>query len=67
MQRKVEKPDGTFEKEYYLNEVAEKLTGDSFGELALIEDKPRTATIICKEECHFAILDRVNYKEILGK
>ena len=49
-----------------MREVAEKFTGDSFGELALIEDKPRTATIICKEECHFAVLDRDNYKEILG-
>lgn len=66
LQRTVEKPDGTFEKEYYPHEVAEKLTGDSFGELALIEDKPRTATIICKEVCHFAILDRMSYKEILG-
>lgn len=66
-QRTVSKPDGSVEVEFYLNEVAEKVAGDSFGELALIEDKPRTATIICKEECHFAVLDRDPYKEILGK
>jgi CRP-like cAMP-binding protein len=30
-------------------EVAELTTGTSFGELALINSKPRAATIICKE------------------
>lgn len=67
LQKIIEKPDGTVEKEFYLNEIAEKVTGESFGELALIEDKPRSATIICKEECHFAVLERDHYKEILGK
>lgn len=48
-------------------EVNELGVGDSFGELALINDRPRMATIICKEDCEFAILERDQYKEILGR
>lgn len=39
--------------------------GSAFGELALMERKPRAATIICKEDCKFAILDAKDFKEIL--
>lgn len=48
-------------------QVAELGSGYSFGELALITDKPRAATITCKEECHFAVLAKENYLTILGK
>lgn len=40
--------------------------GEAFGELALINNKPRAATISCKEECHFGVLDKVHYNMILS-
>lgn len=50
-----------------LIEVKVLETGSSFGELALIENKPRAATIKCKENCHFAVLDKVYFTNILSK
>jgi CRP-like cAMP-binding protein len=40
--------------------------GDCFGELALISNGKRAASILCREDCHFAVLEREDYKEILG-
>ena len=50
-------------------EVAQIPAGASFGELSLMEKvlKPRAATIFCKEDCHFAVLDKQRFQEILGK
>lgn len=39
--------------------------GESFGELALLENRPRAATILCKEDCDFAILEKEQFNEIL--
>lgn len=39
--------------------------GDSFGELALISDQPRAASVLCREQCYFAVLERNDYKTIL--
>ena len=41
-------------------------TGSAFGELALMERKPRAATIVCKENSHFAILDKIYFDNILS-
>lgn len=41
--------------------------GDSFGELALINNKPRSACILTREECSFGVLERHDYLRILGK
>jgi len=46
--------------------VGELGVGSSFGELALITDLPRNATIICSEECHFGILTKEHYNLILA-
>ncbi|EAS00948.1 cyclic nucleotide-binding domain protein (macronuclear) [Tetrahymena thermophila SB210] len=41
--------------------VKELSRGESFGELALINDAPRSASIKCIVDCHFAVLDKKNY------
>jgi CRP-like cAMP-binding protein len=42
-------------------------SGDSFGELALLDNKPRAASIRCVEDCHFAVLEKANFQEILSQ
>ena len=58
-------PDGTIQS-FELAEVNVLRTGLYFGELALLNDTPRTATIICKEDTDFAVLDGEDFKSILG-
>eukprot|EP00347_Sterkiella_histriomuscorum_P005721 403355524 len=48
-------------------EVAQLGPGKSFGELALIQNKPRAATIRCYQETHFATLDKFDYETSLMK
>ena len=50
----------------YMQEVNVLKDGSHFGELALLNDAPRTATIICKEDCDFAVLFRKDFKDVLG-
>ena len=40
--------------------------GASFGELALISNKPRAATIRAKEDWHFAVLEKQDYQKVYG-
>ena len=47
--------------------VAKRSSGESFGELALINDTSRAATIQCLTNCYFATLDREDYNRILKK
>lgn len=54
------------EEEFLMKEIKILKAGFSFGELALIENKPRAATIICNEECGFAVLDKKNFDLILS-
>lgn len=63
------KPDGTIETrtEMVLTHVRTLFAGSSFGELALMENKPRAATIICSDECHFGVLDKSSFDHILSK
>lgn len=51
---------------FELKEVNVLKVGSSFGELALINDAKRTATIVAKEDCIFAVMEKHNYKSILG-
>jgi len=39
----------------------------AFGEVALLRNKPRSATVIAIEDCHLAVLDKQNFEEILMK
>ncbi|EAR98064.2 cyclic nucleotide-binding domain protein (macronuclear) [Tetrahymena thermophila SB210] len=45
--------------------VKELNAGTGFGELALMNNKPRLASIICHSNCHFATLDKKEFNEIL--
>lgn len=53
------------QKELVLTEVKTLGPGTSFGELALLDNRPRAATIRCKENCEFAVLDKQHFDAIL--
>ena len=46
--------------------VKEYTRGDFFGELALLHDKPRAASVVAKTECKIAKLGRDGFKRLLG-
>ena len=48
-------------------EVSKLSSGKAFGELALIKDQPRAATIKCLTDSHFAVLKKEDYLKIIGK
>lgn len=50
-----------------LTEVKTLPPGSSFGELALLDKGKRSATIVCKEECEFAVLEKSHFVGILSK
>jgi CRP-like cAMP-binding protein len=39
--------------------------GKAFGEAALINNAPRGATILCKADCHFAVINKESFNNIL--
>ena len=48
-------------------EVAKLGTGKSFGEIALLEDTKRNATITCVTDCDFAVIKRNDYQKVLQR
>ena len=48
-------------------DVAKLKSGGSFGELALINNDVRQATITCVTDCSFAILEKFDYYKILKR
>ena len=50
-----------YEETTWTVEVSKLQTGASFGELALINNEPRNATILCLTECYFAVLEKKDY------
>lgn len=40
--------------------------GDYFGELALLRNEPRAASVIAKVDCQCVSLDRHSFKRVLG-
>ena len=55
------------EEEIILTEVFQMHTGKTFGELALIGNKPRAATIRCLTECYFAVMTKHEFTRCLAK
>lgn len=49
------------------NKIKVLKSGDAFGELSLIDGRPRAATVICEQECHLAILEKQYFDKILSK
>ena len=49
-----------------MSEIAVLGAGDGFGELALLNDSPRLATIVCKEDSYFGTLNKEPFRAILG-
>ena len=39
--------------------------GDAFGELALLQNSTRTATIVCKTACEFLKIDKEDFNQVL--
>jgi len=46
--------------------VKEYSKGNFFGELALIKNEPRAATVIAKTDCKILSIDRMSFKRLLG-
>jgi cAMP-dependent protein kinase regulator len=40
--------------------------GSYFGELALVKNEPRAASVIAKTDCKLLSLDRLSFKRLLG-
>lgn len=55
-----------FEGNYFFT-VANLAEGNAFGELALINNKPRMATVTCLDNCHFMVLTKEAYEYVNGK
>lgn len=54
--------DGVLKFTYYTS----LKEGFSFGELGLLRGKARSATVICKEDCHLGVLMAEDYRNILA-
>ena len=48
-------------------DVKDLLAGESFGELALISNEPRAATIKCAANCYFALMHKNDYDKFLKR
>ncbi|KAL4500609.1 hypothetical protein ABPG72_003033 [Tetrahymena utriculariae] len=55
------------DKKIELTCVKELNDGTSFGELSLLQNKKRLATIICHTNCHMAILNKQQFVQVLGE
>jgi CRP-like cAMP-binding protein len=42
-------------------------SGGSFGELALLQEKPRAASVFCETDCSFGVIDKEDYVRIIGR
>ena len=47
--------------------LAELRTGDTFGEMALINSEPRSASVVAAEESHLFVLSETTFQRLLTK
>ena len=40
--------------------------GEGFGEIAIMNREPRTATLVCREETHLMVLSREGFEMLMG-
>ena len=50
----------------HFKEVARLTTGQGFGELALMANQPRSATVECLTKSFFAKIEKLDYQMIIG-
>lgn len=55
--------DGVFTLKY----IGTMEPSQAFGEVSLLRNKPRSATVIAIEDCHLAVLDKKAFEDILVK
>lgn len=48
------------------DKLAVRRTGDGFGEMALIDDAPRSATAVATEDCQLVTVAREDFQKLLG-
>ncbi|CAE8651238.1 unnamed protein product [Polarella glacialis] len=51
----------TYSEETMLGKQVAILSSTAFGELGLMESRPRAASIVCLEACEFLVIDRENF------
>ena len=49
------------------SDVADLHAGESFGEVALLTNKPRGATVTALIDCDFAVLEKLDFDRILSR
>ena len=52
---------------HWFKTVATLKVGQNFGELALLQNEPRAATIFCSKDTVLATLSRFDYSTSIGK
>ena len=66
----LEEGEAYAEKNFNSGEVAQRVKeykkGDYFGELALIKNEPRAASIIAVTNCRLLTLERICFKRLIG-
>lgn len=56
-----------FQAVKWFTEACKVHEGQSFGELALLSDEPRAATVRTETACEFAVLSRDDFVKVLKK
>jgi CRP-like cAMP-binding protein len=56
-----------FQKFEWFIDIKTMVEGETFGELALVKNDPRAATIKCDSDCYFGVIDKIDYDKFLKK